>query len=56
MAEIEYCYHDGDLDKALAQAALFVKKHPNYSVQAVATTSDDTGWTVIVVYLKPERH
>lgn len=51
MAEIEYCYFDGWLDKALEQAAQFVKKNDEYAVEAVvANHTDEAGWTVMVVY------
>jgi hypothetical protein len=48
---IEYCYLDGDLDKALEQAAAFVRSFgaAHHVVCITTNYDDDTGWTVIVV-------
>jgi hypothetical protein len=48
--ELEYCYHNGNLDQALQQAAEFIHKIGDTRVVLVSTQNDDVGWTVFVVY------
>jgi hypothetical protein len=52
MLDINYCYQGGDLDKALVEAADFVKEIGEVEVEHVYATHDEEtgGWTVNVVY------
>ncbi len=51
MYEIEECYHNGDLDKALIQALEFIKRIGEDGVRHVVARNGQIGWTVDVVYV-----
>lgn len=56
MEQIEYCYSNGDLARALAQAAEFVKKVGEKNVIHVIARLDDEvkgAWWVDVIWVKP---
>jgi len=53
MYQIEFCYSNGDLARALAQAAEFVKKVGEQNVHHVVARPDpaiDGAWWVDVIY------
>ncbi len=52
MYEIEECYHNGDLGKALMQAIEFIRRIGENDVRhVVAHNNERVGWTVDVVYV-----